>query len=58
MLTDFHVTSAYLSGTKRDFTFIYIFFFLLSAASNQLVKEKSESVEHREANGIISAVVL
>lgn len=27
MLTDFHVTSAYLSGTKRDFTFIYIIFF-------------------------------
>lgn len=34
------------------------FYFLLSAASNQLVKEKSESVEHREADGIIPAVVL
>lgn len=34
------------------------FYFLLSAASNQLVKEKSESVEHREADRIIPAVVL
>lgn len=50
--------SAYLSGTKKDFTFIYTFFFLLPAASNQLVKEKSESVEHRDADGIIPAVVL